>query len=146
MALIPHRDLKLRNLIYAIVSAGQIEGRVVGTDVAVTLTSAALSNKRTLMGNYVQVEALITDLVRQLRRSHRMWLRPKILIHLLPKFEGGYTDVELQAFREAGTAAGCAEVWLLADHDVATDEELESLFDGPLGMSIVPRIEDLRID
>ena len=96
------------------------------------------------MGNYDEIENTLSQLVAELRTAYGMWLKPKILIHLLPEFEGGYTDVEFRAFREAGTSAGCAESWVLADHEIASDEQLAILFNGPIGMSLIPRKEDLE--
>ena len=95
------------------------------------------------MGNYDEIEKSLSLLIAELRTVHRMWLKPKILVHLLPEFDGGYTDVELRAFREAGSSAGCAESWVLADYEIATDEQLATLFNGPMGMSLIARKEDL---
>ena len=135
--------MKLRETIYALVSAGQIDARIVGSGVSATVKCAALENPRTLMGNFEEIESALGELVAELRALQRMWLRPKILVHLLPEFDGGYTDVELRAFREAGASAGCAESWVLVDHAIASDEQLEMLFNGPMGMSLIPTKEEL---
>lgn len=56
---------------------------------------------------------------------------PIVLAHLIPQVEGGYTNVELRAFREAMVGAGAAQVYLLADHPppaVAQQAEFTSFF------------------
>ena len=136
--------LNLRQTIYAQVCAGQIMARIVGSDTFVHVDCDALMNPRTLMGDYDKIEGAFKRTVSELRSKRRMLLKPKILIHLLPKFEGGYTDVELRAFREVGISAGCAEAWMLVDYDPVPDEDIQMLFDGPLGMSIIPTKEQIE--
>jgi actin-like ATPase involved in cell morphogenesis len=78
------------------------------------------------MGEFQEVTACLKNVLQQL--GSRPWLKARVLIHLVPAVEGGYTNVELRAFREAAEQAGAGPVWLLKDHPPASDAELQSLF------------------
>jgi actin-like ATPase involved in cell morphogenesis len=78
------------------------------------------------MGEFQEISACLKDVLHQL--GSRPWFKARVLIHLIPKVEGGYTNVELRAFREAAEQAGAGPVWLLKDHPAASDTELGVLF------------------
>lgn len=77
------------------------------------------------MGDYSGVMESFKDLLRQL--GHGAWYRrkPWALVHLIQVQEGGYTNVELRAFRESMLEAGCEQVFLLdAREPPLTDDQL----------------------
>lgn len=105
-----------RPLVYLQVSPGTICAEWVGEAATATVACAALSHPRTLMGDFVAVEQAMREALAQL--GFGPWYRrsPVTLTHLLPAVAGGYTNVELRAFREAAMGAGSAQAFLLADH------------------------------
>lgn len=68
------------------------------------------------MGDFTAVQQAMKEALAQL--GFGPWYRrsPVTLTHLLPKVDGGYTNVELRAFKEAAMGAGSAQAFLLADH------------------------------
>jgi len=78
------------------------------------------------MGDFADVSASLKEVFKEI--GVRWWLKPRVLIHLIPKADGGYTKVELRAFREAAEIAGAGRVFLLTDHAPVSDAELGKLF------------------
>ncbi len=93
-----------------------------------TELTKALDHPRTLMGDFPGVEAAFKNLLQKL--GLRAWYsrKPVALVHLPDPVDGGYTLVEMRAFREAAIGAGCASVWLLDSREPAlTPQKLEEL-------------------
>jgi hypothetical protein len=105
-----------RPLVYFTVSPGTLNAQVVGSSVRATVLSAAFSHPRTLMGDFTAVESAMKEALAKLGLKGIFTRAPVVLTHLLPEAEGGYTNVELRAFREAVLGAGAAQSWLLANH------------------------------
>jgi hypothetical protein len=58
-------------------------------------------------------------------------LRPHALVHLVPKAEGGYTSIELRAFKEAAEGAGAKMAWMCDDnYGPLTDQQITDAFGG----------------
>jgi hypothetical protein len=72
------------------------------------------------MGDFTAVELCFKEAISRLGLNEWYVRAPTALVHLIPKVEGGYTNVELRAFREAMVGAGAAQVYLLADHPPLT--------------------------
>jgi hypothetical protein len=99
--------------VYFQVTKGQVKASVdPHLESAIELTKA-LDHPRTLMGDFAGVEAAFKGLLGTL--GLRTWYarKPVTLVHLLEPADGGYTQLELRAFREAALGAGCSEVFLL---------------------------------
>jgi hypothetical protein len=109
-------SLLSRPIVYVQVSAGSLAAELVGEMQRTTVTCPALAHPRTLMGDFTAVEAAMREALEKI--GLRKWYSraPITLTHLLPKVDGGYTNVELRAFREAAIGAGAARSYLLADH------------------------------
>ena len=75
------------------------------------------------MGDFGVVAGSFTTALRELLPAFRLF-KPKGLIHLLPQLEGGYTNVELRAFKDAGESAGIGFVFLSTFERPHTDTEL----------------------
>ncbi|MFT7775972.1 hypothetical protein [Roseateles sp.] len=99
--------------IYVKVIRGQASALAVETGERAAVLSSAFAHPRTLMGDFKEVVAGFRRLLNQL--GHGAWYRrkPWALVHLVPSQEGGYTNVELRAFRGAMLEAGCEQVFLL---------------------------------
>ncbi len=108
--------------IYVKVSCGQAVGTAVSVGTQVMVSSNALAHPRTLMGDFKEVASCFRQLLTQL--GHGAWYRrkPWALVHLIPSQDGGYTNVELRAFREAMLEAGCEQVFLLDSREPPLNE------------------------
>jgi hypothetical protein len=105
-----------RPLVYLKVSPGSLSAHLIGGAASATIACTALAHPRTLMGEFIGVQSCMKEALAKLGVG--AWYRrpPITLVHLLPKVEGGYTDVELRAFKEAALSAGSSQAHLLADH------------------------------
>ncbi len=96
--------------LYVQVRPGEMIASVVPSGPRCERKCSALSHPRTLMGEFVEIEKTLTSLVHEL--SPKTWLSvaPVITLHLLGTEEGGYTNVEVRAFKEAALGAGARAV------------------------------------
>jgi hypothetical protein len=112
-----------RSIVHFQVSAGSITATRVGEPAVATVSSAGLAHPRTLMGEFDAVQQAFKQALKQLGFGVWHRLAPITLTHLIPQAEGGYTNVELRAFREAALGAVSATSYLLASHPPLTMSE-----------------------
>lgn len=89
----------MRNLVYVKVSKGKLEVRTFdnGEKDEVFLCSA-LNHPRTLANNFNEVEAAFLKVIKSQPNKFFGLIKPNILVHLIEKVSGGYTDSELRFF------------------------------------------------
>lgn len=111
----------------AILGAGA-EARVAAASEPAQLIQP-FAHPRSLVSDFASAEALIR--VQLQRALGKGWLRvaPSVVIHPLGNPDGGFTQVELRAFREMALGAGAStvRVWTgrpLADHELLSDQVL----------------------
>ena len=92
-------------IIYMQIHAGHVAARRIGAG-SVRKECGALSHPRTLMGDFMAVEACFRAVFRELASSGLFAVKPSVLVHLVPEAVGGYTNVEERAFQEAAASAG----------------------------------------
>ncbi len=118
-----------RKLIYVQVHAGHLIASVVGEGRCVRRPCTALSHPRTLAGNFSEIVECLQAAFRELSSAQMRVLKPHVLVHLVPKVEGGHTNVELRAFKEAAEAAGAHMGWLLdGKNGPLSDDQVEEVF------------------
>jgi hypothetical protein len=86
---------------------------------------------------YVQIDRnrlIITNVNRKLDGSFNLFFRKRVLMHLMPEAEGGYTQIGRRAIRELAFgglgAAGVADVFLAeGPNDQLTKENLLKTMD-----------------
>jgi hypothetical protein len=84
----------------------------------------ALSHPRMLMGDFFGVEKCFSEIATKLAKKGFLRPAPTIYVHLLEKIDGGVTNIEARAFREAAISAGAAEVHIPNSERPLTDEQL----------------------
>ena len=107
---------------------------ILGAGAQARLTSASepaqliqpFAHPRSLVSDFASAEALIR--IQLQRVLGKGWLRvaPSVVMHPLGNPDGGFTQVELRAFREMALGAGAstARVWTgrpLANHELLSD-------------------------
>ena len=95
----------MRPLIYIQVHQGYFIAKRIDTGRSVRKDCAGLAHPRTLMGDFHSVQESFAGAVKELLPRLR-FLKPRGLVHLVPTYEGGYTNVETRAFKEAGEMSG----------------------------------------
>lgn len=78
---------------------------------------------RSLVSDFVAAQHLLKELVREFAGNRLFALSPHLLLHPQGRDAGGYTAIEVRAFREMGLATGAStvQVW---HGPVLTDKEL----------------------
>jgi rod shape-determining protein MreB and related proteins len=85
------------------------------------------AHPRSLVSDFYTAEVLIKHLLKNLLASSLFAISPRIVMHPLGSPEGGFTQVELRAFKEMALAAGASEV-VVWTGIVLSDQELRSLW------------------
>lgn len=118
----------LRKFVYIQVERGKFSARVINTASTVSLNCDGLSHPRTLAGDFSKIQSSFAKALKEI--LPRITLRkPYVLVHLLPTFEGGYTNVELRAFKEAAEALGAIVFLLGNSHGPLTDYQIRAVTD-----------------
>jgi hypothetical protein len=105
----------MRKLVYIKVFKGYLEARTVGENNEKQFPSEGLTHPRSLAGKFSDVEDAFKRAVASQPKTLFGLIKPKLLIQLVPKMEGGYTELELRFFREAAAASGVSQIFLLDD-------------------------------
>ena len=115
-----------RPLIYIQVHSGYFVAKRIGSDRSVRKHCTGLDHPRTLMGDFHVVEACFKVALNELCLDRR-FVKPRVLVHLIPDTQGGYTNVELRAFKEASLMAGAASSSTSTHERPHTDSEIAAL-------------------
>ena len=81
------------------------------------------AHPRTLMSDFTAGEQLLKAFLRRFRGGSLFAASPRVVLHLLGDPAGGFTQVEIRAFREMALGAGAAAVVVWQGRNL-TDEEL----------------------
>lgn len=106
----------MKRIIYIKVYQGYIEARTLGKNNEEVFNSNGLNHPRTLAGSFIEVKKTFKEAISKQPKLFFGLIKPIVMVHLVPKMEGGYTDLELRFFREVGYSGGASRVYLLADH------------------------------
>lgn len=105
----------MRKLIYIKVHKGFIEARTVGANNETKFSSEGLGHPRSLAGNFAEVEKTFKEAISAQPKILFGLIKPRVLVHLIPQMEGGYTDLELRFFREAALGGGASRIFLMTN-------------------------------
>jgi len=83
------------------------------------------AHPRTLVSDFTVAEQLLKIMVSRLLGSSLFAVSPKVILHPLGDPAGGFTQVELRAFREMAHGAGASQVVVWTGR-VLTDQEILS--------------------
>ena len=118
----------MKKFIYIKVYKGYIEARTVGENNERQFQSQGLNHPRSLAGKFIEVEKTFKEAISAQPKVLFGLLKPKVLVHLVPEMDGGYTELELRFFREAALGGGASEIYLLDSKYVPqSDSELQSV-------------------
>ena len=84
------------------------------------------AHPRTMVSDFAMAEQLLKYQVRQSVGKSFFSASPRILLHPLGDPAGGFTQVELRAFRELALGAGASQMYLKTGAPL-TDEELRAI-------------------
>jgi hypothetical protein len=97
-------------LVYVRISTNVLSLKLIDSDRAVRLVAESpFSDKRMLVGNFTNAEALLKQGLKQLRSSW-LSLSPGVLMHPLENIDGGLNQIEERVYRELALGAGAHKV------------------------------------
>lgn len=96
--------------IYLQVRKGEMSAQNMETGERAVTQCAALTHPRTLMGDFVEIESCIKAVTGHVVGNSFFKMPPIAVVQLIVSNEGGYTNVEIRAFKEAVTGAGFRRV------------------------------------
>lgn len=102
----------------------------VGDDAALYKSSKSalvinpFSHPRSMMSDFTAGQAVVKAFVRKLRKSHLFSPAPRVVFHPLGEPAGGFTQVEIRAFREMALGAGASEVIVWQGQDLSDEQVL----------------------
>lgn len=90
------------------------------------------SHPRSLMSDFTLGEQVLKAFVKKLPKDHAFAPAPRVVLHLQGDPAGGFTQVEIRAFREMALGAGASEVTIWQGQDL-TDAQVLSRDYPPTG-------------
>ncbi|PKF48936.1 hypothetical protein [Enterovibrio nigricans] len=123
------------NHIYYRINKGKVQATHVESGKVVTKICAALAHPRTLMGDFFEIEKCLKEISTELLPKTLFSLAPIAVVQLLETSEGGYTNVEVRAFREAALGAGARRVFFPESTSMLSPSEITNL-----GFEELPKI------
>ncbi|UTZ21659.1 hypothetical protein [Vibrio campbellii] len=81
------------------------------TNKSVTKLCEALTHPRTLMGNFYEIDHCVKVLSKEVFSKSLFDKAPIAIVQLFGPSDGGYTNVELRAFREVVLGSGARDVY-----------------------------------
>lgn len=93
-------------MLYLEVRKGNIKATELTSNKTVIRGSDALAHPRSLMGDFLGVASCFKNIVNELCPKTFLSGPTTIFVHLLENSEGGFTNVEIRAFKEAALGAG----------------------------------------
>lgn len=98
--------------------------RLAAAEPGVTLVKP-FAHPRSLVSDFTAGEQLLKEVIRRFYGKSIFAFAPAVILHLMGDPEGGFTQVEIRAFREMALAGGAAQVTLWQGRSL-TDQELQS--------------------
>lgn len=112
------------NHVYLVVSNGVVKATELKSGAFAEINLPSSTHPRTPMGSFEETEKAFTQILNKV--SPKSFFRPSPIayVHLIDIVEGGYTDVELRAFKEAVLGAGARDVYMPDSSIQLTKEQL----------------------
>lgn len=85
------------------------------------------SHPRSMMSDFTSGEQVLKAFVKKLPKGHAFSPSPRVVFHLQGDPAGGFTQVEIRAFREMALGAGASEVTLWQGQDLSDEQVLQVL-------------------
>ena len=83
------------------------------------------SHPRTMVGDFTASEQVVKAFIRKLTGSSWLAMAPRVVFHPLGDPAGGFTQVEIRAFREMALGAGASDVLMWQGPEL-TDEQIRA--------------------
>lgn len=102
----------IKRHLYYQVTRGQVIATYIEGNKSITRSCHALNHPRTLMGEFMEIQDCFKRIAKELAPKRFYLKDPIAVVHLLETVEGGYTNVEVRAFKEAAFGAGAKQIFM----------------------------------
>ncbi len=116
-----------KNHIHVQFKTGEVKATHLETDKCIIRTCSALGHPRTLMGDFFVIESCLKEIWADLLPKKSFSLAPIAIVQFIDKTNGGVTNVEIRAFREAILGAGSRQVYFPESMKPMSKSELMGL-------------------
>jgi rod shape-determining protein MreB len=86
------------------------------------------SHPRTMVGDFTAGEQLVKAFIRKLTGTSWFATAPRVVFHPLGDPAGGFTQVEIRAFREMALGAGASDVLMWQGPELSNEQVLSGQF------------------
>lgn len=116
--------LGFNKYLYLVVTQGRLRATELKNGKTIELCLKPASHPRTPIGNFEKLEKLFTQAINELGGRSFFKPSPTVFLHLLDEIEGGYTQIEVRAFKEAAFGGGAREVVMPESKVILTAQQL----------------------
>jgi rod shape-determining protein MreB and related proteins len=118
----------LANTVYVRVRKNQFRVRSLESATERTYDAQpAFSTSRLLIGEFLVAENLLKRALKEMSKGGIFAVAPQVLIQPLEMLEGGLSEVEVRALREAALGAGASKAVVWLGHELSDAEVREKL-------------------
>ena len=115
----------MRKFAYIKVYPGKLVARIVGGPNEITIDCPDLTHPRSPIGSFDSLATGMRRVLVETRAISFLVIQPRVLVHLIPPADGGYTQPELRAVRQAALEAGFISPLLCgSEYSPLSDQEI----------------------
>ena len=116
--------VRFRRYLYFVISQGSLYATELSSGRSLERSLSSVIHPRTPIGNFVNLENIFSSVIKSLAGRSFFKPSPTIFLHLLDEVKGGYTQIEIRAFREAALGGGAREIFMPKSRTRLTKEQL----------------------
>jgi hypothetical protein len=114
----------IKRTIYYQVVVGRVTGTLIEKNLTITRTSKGFSHPRTVIGDFYEIESTFKEIAKELAPQKFLFQNHTAIIHFLQPVEGGLTNIESRALREAAFGAGARETFMVDSPTKLSGEQI----------------------
>ncbi|RDX36589.1 hypothetical protein DZA50_03855 [Kangiella sp. HD9-110m-PIT-SAG07] len=110
--------------LYLVVTQGRLKATELKDGRTIERCLKPASHPRTPIGNFENLEKIFSQAINELEGNSFFKPSPIVFLHLLDDIEGGYTQIEIRAFKEAALGGGAREIFMPESKTILTAQQL----------------------
>jgi hypothetical protein len=114
----------LNKHLYLVVTQGRLKATELDSGRTIERCLKPAWHPRTPIGNFEKLEKIFAKAISELGGKSFFRPSPAVYLHLLDEVEGGYTQIEIRAFKEAALGGGARAIYMPDSRTLLTKNEL----------------------
>ena len=110
--------------LYFVVTQGRLKVTDLNSGKVIESSLQPASHPRTPIGNFEKLEEIFAQAIKEIGGKSFFRPSPVVYLHLLDEIEGGYTQIEVRAFKEAALGGGAREIFMPESRTILTVQQL----------------------